>query len=253
MVDCTWCRPPRLRRVPRPTIALCASLDRVRYGPWNEPADMLPRSYSAAVQAAGGLALLVPADDDLGRNPDELLDKVDALVLAGGADVDPLTYGARAHPETQDGSQERDRAELALTHRALERDLPLLGICRGMHMLNVATGGTLAQHLPDAIGSSRHAHTPGTFADHEVLLEPGSLAARAVGATSTLVKSHHHQGVDELGEGLVASGRAEPDGVIEAIELPDRGFALGVLWHPEADEASRVIAALVEQAAAAVS
>ena len=214
---------------------------------------MLARTYSTAVQAAGGLALLLPPDDDVAREPDLLLDRLDALVLAGGGDVDPASYGARPHPKTAGTSQARDRFELALTHRALERDLPVLGICRGMEMLNVATGGTLDQHLPDTLGHADHAHTPGAFADHEVELEPGSLAARAVGASSTMVKSHHHQGVAELGEGLVASGRSVPDGVIEAIELPDRPFVLGVLWHPEEDEASRVIGALVEQAAAAVS
>lgn len=232
-------------------IGLCSALDRVRFGPWNELADHLPRSYATAVQRAGGLALLLPPDDDVARDPDELLDRLDALVLAGGGDVDPTSYGARPHPETGGTSPERDRFELALAHRALERDLPLLGVCRGMEMLNVATGGTLVQHLPDVLGHRDHAHTPGAFAEHAVELEPGSLAARAVGAGATLVKSHHHQGVDELGEGLVVSGRSVPDGIPEAIELPGRAFALGVLWHPEADEASRVIGALVEQAAGA--
>lgn len=243
----------------RPVIGLCASLERVRHGAWDEPADLLPRMYAVAVQAAGGLALLLPPDDDVAREPDVLLDRLDALVLAGGGDVDPASYGARPHPETSGTSEERDRFELALTHRALERDLPVLGICRGMEMLNVATGGTLDQHLPDTLGHGNHAHTPGVFADHEVELEPGSLAARVVGANSTTVKSHHHQGVAELGEGLVASGRSVPDppfggqaAVIEAIEMPDRAFALGVLWHPEVDEASGVLGALVEQAAAAV-
>ena len=213
---------------------------------------MLPRTYAVAVQRAGGLAVVLPPDDDVARNPDELLDRLDALVLAGGGDLDPGSYGARPHPETSGTSEERDRFELALTHGALERDIPVLGICRGMEMLNVATGGTLHQHLPDLLGHPDHAHTPGVFADHDVELEPGSLAARAVGANVTAVKSHHHQGVDELGEGLVVSGRSVPDGLPEAIELPGRAFALGVLWHPEADEASRVIGALVEQAAAAV-
>ena len=233
----------------RPLIGLCASLETARYGVWEELSDLLPRMYSTAVQEAGGLALILPPDDDVARNPDELLDRLDALVLAGGGDIDPTTYGARPHPATTGARQDRDRFELALAHRALERDMPLLGICRGMQMLNVASGGTLVQHLPEALGHDHHAHTPGAFGDHEVELEPGSLAARAVGANSTLVKSHHHQGVDELGEGLRASGRAAGDGIVEAIELPERAFALGVLWHPEADEASRVIAALVEQAA----
>ncbi|MEX2194675.1 MAG: gamma-glutamyl-gamma-aminobutyrate hydrolase family protein [Thermoleophilaceae bacterium] len=234
--------------MPRPLIGLCASLEIARYGAWEELCDLLPRMYSTAVQEAGGLAVILPPDDDVARDPGELLGRLDALVLAGGGDIDPASYGARPHAETKNTREDRDRFELALAHRALERDVPLLGVCRGMQMLNVASGGTLIQHVPDALGSDSHLHTPGAFGDHEVELEPGSLAARAVGSGTTTVKSHHHQGVDELGEGLRATGHAAGDGLVEAIELPDRAFALGVLWHPEADEASRVIAALVEQA-----
>jgi putative glutamine amidotransferase len=131
----------------------------------------------------------------------------------------------------------------------LERDLPVLGICRGMQMLNVATGGTLVQHLPDELGHEDHRPSPGSFAQHEVRLLPGSLAARATGeAERHLVPSHHHQGPDELGEGLVASAWALPDGSVEALEHPERRFALGVLWHPEQDERSRVVGALVDAA-----
>jgi putative glutamine amidotransferase len=182
------------------------------------------------------------------ESPDQVLDLIDGLVLAGGSDVDAGSYGAAPHPETKRTRPERDRFELALGHRALERDMPVLGICRGMQMLNVATGGTLDQHLPDTIGHDGHMHTPGAFADHAVRLEPGSLAARAVGADRVEVKSHHHQGVDELGEGLAVSGRAAEDDAVEAIELADRRFALGVLWHPEEDERDNVVAALVAEA-----
>ena len=128
----------------------------------------------------------------------------------------------------------------------MERDLPLLGVCRGLEILNVALGGTLEQHLGDA---ELHLHTPGRFSDHDVRLEPGSLAARAAGAERITVRSHHHQGVGRLGEGLVATGWAEPGEVIEAIELPDRRWALGILWHTEEEETSAVIASLVETAA----
>ena len=232
----------------RPTIGICTSIERAAWGPWEAVCDLVPRSYVLAVQAAGGLALLLPPDDEVAERPDQLLDLLEGLVLAGGADVDPASYGARPHPETRGSQPERDRFELALAHRALERDIPVLGICRGMQMLNVACGGTLAQHLPDELGSERHRHTPGAFSDHEVRLDGDSLAARAVGGGSTAVKSHHHQGVGELGEGLVVTGRSLEDDLVEAVELPDKPYALGVLWHPEEDERSRVIASLVEAA-----
>lgn len=206
---------------------------------------MLPRSYAAAVQAAGAMALLLPPDDTAAEAPDPLLDRVEALILAGGSDLDPATYGAAPHPETSGIWPERDRFELALARRALEREMPVLGVCRGMQALNVARGGTLVQHLPDLLDREDHRHTPGAFADHEVRLEPGSLAATAAAAEQLTVKSHHHQGIDELGEGLVASGWSVSDDLVEAIELPGHPFVLGVLWHPEADLRSRVVGALV--------
>jgi putative glutamine amidotransferase len=233
-------------------VGICAAIERVRWGPWNEDAMMTPRPYVAAVQAAGALALLLPPDDAAAAEPDSLLDRVDALVLAGGSDVDPATYGASPHPETRGTRPERDRFEGALALRAIERGLPVLGICRGMEMLNVARGGTLIQHLPDKLGHTGHLRAPGEFGEHEVRLAPGSLAARAVGAERTTVSSHHHQGVDELGEGLAATGWSVPDSLVEAIELPWHTFALGVLWHPEQDERSRVVGALVEAARAEV-
>ena len=214
---------------------------------------MTPRPYATAVQAAGALALLLPPDDAAAQSPDALLDRIDALLLAGGADIDPASYGAKPHPETKGTWPERDRFELGLAHRALERDMPVLGICRGMQLLNVALGGTLVQHLPDVLGTNDHRKVPGAFGDHEVRLEPGSLAARAVGAERATVKSHHHQGLDELGDGLRASGWSVPDDLVEAVELPDRRFTLGVLWHPEQDERSKVIAALVEAARVGVA
>ena len=234
----------------RPVIGLCAAVQRGRFGAWEELAVTLPRAYAAATQRAGAMALMLPPDDEVAQRPDEVLDLLDALVLAGGGDLDPASYGARPHPETSGACPERDRFELALTTRALERDLPLLGICRGMELLNVAAGGTLVQHLPDGLGHDRHRHLPAGFADHEVRLEPGSLAARAAGEEIHAVKSHHHQAPDELGDGVVATGWAVEDGLVEAIELPERRFTLGVLWHPEEDERSRVVGALAAQARA---
>lgn len=211
---------------------------------------MAPRSYATAVQAAGALAVLLPPDDAVAEEPDPLLERIDALVLAGGSDVAPSSYGARPHPETKSNWGVRDRFELALVRGALERGMPVLGICRGMQVLNVARGGTLIQHLPDLLGHGEHRHTPGAFADHEVRLKEGSLAARAAGGDRVTVKSHHHQGIDELGEGVTATGWSVPDELVEAIELHEHRFALGVLWHPEEDGQSRVVAALVEAACA---
>ena len=181
-----------------------------------------------AVGAAGGLPIVLPPDEAATRDPGQVLDLIDALILAGGADIDPALYGAERQPETQETNLERDRFELAMAAGAIERDLPLVAVCRGMELLNVVRGGTLEQDLKEA---DRHLHTPGNFSDHDVRLEPGSLAARAVGDERVSVRSHHHQGVGELGEGLVATGWSESDGVVEAIELPERRYALGVLWH----------------------
>jgi len=214
---------------------------------------MTPRPYTRAVQATGALALLLPPDAAVSESPDPLLDRIDALILAGGSDVDPASYHASPHPETSGSWPDRDRFELALTGRALEREMPVLGICRGMQILNVARGGTLIQHLPDKLGHSGHRPTPGAFADHDVRLLEGSLAAIAVGTEQTTVKSHHHQGLDELGEGVIATGWSVPDDLVEAIEIREHRFALGVLWHPEEDERSRVVSALVAAARTEVS
>jgi putative glutamine amidotransferase len=231
-------------------IGICAAVEEVRRGPWDEVVTMVQRAYPAAVQRAGGLVLVLPPDDAVTDHPDRVLDRIDALILAGGADVDPGSYGARRHPETARTWPERDRFEIALARRALERGTPVLGVCRGMEILNVALGGTLVQHLPDVVGTDEHRSVAGAFGDHDVRLEPGSLAARAAGGERAMVKSHHHQGLDRFGEGLLVTGWSVGDEVVEAVELPDHRYALGVLWHPEEDGQSRVIASLVEAAAA---
>ena len=210
---------------------------------------MAPRSYSRAVQRTGARALILPPDPRAESDPDVFLAGIDALLLAGGSDVDPSFYGQEAHPETRSTWPERDAFEVALTRRALERELPLLGVCRGMQLLNVACGGTLLQHLPEVVGHEDHRHTPGSFGDHEVRLEPGSLAATATGTERLTVKSHHHQGVDRVGEGLTVSGwSVEEADLVEAIEVPGHRFALGVLWHPEEDVRDRVVGALAAAA-----
>ena len=228
----------------RPVIGICAAIESAQWAAWEVVVNLSPRAYSLAVQRAGGLALILPPDDVVAEAPDELLDMIDGLILSGGSDIDPGSYGAKPHPETRGTRPERDRFEIALGTRALERDMPVLGICRGMEMLNVIQGGTLNQHIP---GLELHRHTPGVFTEHSVRLEPGSLAERVVGAELTEGKSAHHQGLDELGEGVVASGHAD-DGLVEAIELPGRSFAVGVLWHPEEDEQSRVVGSFVDEA-----
>jgi putative glutamine amidotransferase len=217
---------------------------------WDQEAVLLSRSYVEAVQHAGALVVMLPPDELLLEDPSEVLDRLDGLVLAGGADIDPASYGEQAHSETLDTVPERDRFEIALVRAAVERDMPVLGICRGMQLINVAYGGTLLQHLPERFGHHEHLRVAGTFdgADHDVDLTEGSLAARAAGETHHATKSHHHQGIDRLGEGLQVSGSSSMDGLPEAIEMPDRRFVLGVQWHPEADDTSRVVGALVAEA-----
>jgi gamma-glutamyl-gamma-aminobutyrate hydrolase PuuD len=217
----------------------------VRWGAWEVPAALVPLDYVAAVERAGGRPLLVPPSLD---GIDETLEVVDALIFSGGSDVDPATYGAKPHPETNGVRPERDRAELALLVAALERDLPVLAICRGSQVLNVARGGDLVQHLPDVVGDEKHKHTPGTFADHAVAVDPATRLGGLVGAHAP-VKSHHHQGFGRLGAGLREAARAE-DGTIEALEDPSKRFAIGVLWHPEAGEDAALFEALVEEARA---
>ncbi len=237
----------------RPVIGVGTSLVQASWSVWNQRAALTPFGYVEAIHRAGGLALMIPPDPEFEREPDQVLDLVDALILAGGNDIDPSTYGAEPHPETHSTVAERDDSELALARRAWERDMPVLGICRGMQLLNVARGGTLLQHLPDEVGHAEHRINPGSFdgADHDVRLDPGSLAARAAGEEVHVTKSHHHQGVDVVGEGLRVTGHsALSDGLPEAVEAPDRRFVLGVQWHPEADETSTVIAALVDEARA---
>jgi putative glutamine amidotransferase len=234
----------------RPVIGICMLLEPTEWRGSAEWAVLVPTAYTDAVTAAGGAVALLPPDPALVDEPDEVLDLLDGLLLAGGADMDPSTYGAKAHPATVHTRPERDAFELALARRAIEIDLPLLGICRGMQVMNVALGGTLHQHLPDRLRHEEHRRAEGTYVgvDHRVRLAAGSLAERAAGGSPTVAISLHHQGVDRIADAFRVTGWAEMDDWPEAIEAPANRFALGVQWHAEGDPESRVIAALVEAA-----
>lgn len=229
-----------------PVIGICAACERARWSFWDQEAHLVADTYVASVQRTGAFAVLLPVDR---RAPLELLDLIDALLLIGGSDIDPAVYGAERELATEATYRERDEFEIALLRGALARGLPLLAICRGMQILNVALGGTLVQDLVAADGSHPHRRAIGSFegTEHAVRLTPGSLAAHAAGEELHVVRCHHHQGVATLGQGLAVTGRAA-DGVVEAIEVVEQGWALGVQWHPEADERSRLFWALREAA-----
>jgi gamma-glutamyl-gamma-aminobutyrate hydrolase PuuD len=228
----------------RPIIGITTYVTPAKWSYWELEAALIPHDYVKAVERAGGRALLVPPSED---GLAETLDALDGLVFSGGSDLDPELYGEEPHPETFGIHRDRDRAEVRLLSAALERDMPVLGICRGIQVLNVARGGGLHQHLPDIVGDEKHKHDPpGVFSDHDVEIEPNTRLASILGDRAP-VKSHHHQGLDRLAEGFRVAAHAE-DGTVEAIEDPSHRFALGVLWHPEAGEDLKLFEALVEQA-----
>jgi putative glutamine amidotransferase len=229
----------------RPLIGITTYITPARFGGWEEESALVPADYTRAVERAGGRPLLVPPSED---GVEETLDVLDAVIFSGGSDLDPAAYGQDPHPETTGVEEERDRAELGLLQAALERDMPVLAVCRGSQVLNVALGGDLVQHLPDVVGDHKHKHTPGAYADHDVELIEGTRLASLLGGHAP-IKSHHHQGFGRLGDGLREAARAE-DGTVEALEDPSRRFTLGVLWHPEAGEDMRLFEAFVAEARA---
>jgi putative glutamine amidotransferase len=231
--------------VTRPVIGVTTYLTQARWSYWELEAALVPAAYVRAVERAGGRPLLIPPSQN---GIEETLAALDGLLFSGGSDVDPELYEQEPHPETVGVVAERDRAELALVEAALVKDMPVLAVCRGSQVLNVARGGDLVQHLPDVVGDDKHKHTPGAFADHDVVLEPGTRLAELLGDHAP-VKSHHHQGIGRLGEGLRAAAHAD-DGTIEAVEDPSHRFALGVLWHPEAGAEMRLFEELVREARA---
>jgi putative glutamine amidotransferase len=230
--------------VARPVIGITTYVTPAKWSYWDTEAALIPADYVYAVERAGGRALLVPPSED---GVEETLQALDGLLFSGGSDLDPGLYDQEPHEETFGIHEARDRAELALLEAALERDMPVLAICRGSQVLNVARGGDLVQHLPEVVGDEKHKHTPGTFADHNVTLEEGTRLGSLLGNRAP-VKSHHHQGIGQIGEGLRVAAHAE-DGTVEAVEDPDRRFAVGVLWHPEAGEDARLFEELVREAA----
>jgi putative glutamine amidotransferase len=228
----------------RPVIGITTYLVPATWGAWNMEAALVPADYVRAVSEAGGAPLLVPPGSSL----PETLDAVDGLVFSGGSDLDPELYAAEAHTETSGVVRERDDFELELMRAALERDVPMLAICRGSQVLNIALGGDLEQHVPDRVGTELHREVPGVFSEHDVEVVGGTRLASILGDHQG-VKSHHHQGFGALGAGLQEAARA-PDGTLEALEDPSRRFALGVLWHPEAGEDRALFEALVAEAGA---
>ncbi|GAA1164884.1 anthranilate synthase component 2/putative glutamine amidotransferase [Kitasatospora gansuensis] len=224
----------------RPLIGVSSYRDEAAWGVWRQPAALIPQSYVEAVERAGGLPVLLPPQDPAGAA--RVLARLDGLVLAGGPDLDPAAYGAEPHPRTGVPQPDRDGWEFALARAALDSGLPLLGVCRGMQLLNVVLGGDLVQHLdpPD------HQVAPATFQWQEVATAPGSRLAAILGSQAK-VRCYHHQAVGRPGEGLAVTARST-DGTVEGLELPGERFVLGVQWHPETDPTDpRLFQALIKE------
>jgi gamma-glutamyl-gamma-aminobutyrate hydrolase PuuD len=236
-------------------IGLTTYREPAAWGPWNEPADLLPATYADAVYSSGGLPLLLPPVAgtliSMVSLVDSALDAVDGLLVAGGADVDPARYGAERHPRTGSARADRDDWEIALTRSAIQRGMPVLGVCRGMQVLAVALGGTLLQHLPDTTGTEEHCQVVGVHGRHLVRVSPNSRLGRAVGPRIE-VASYHHQAVDRLPKPLVATAWAD-DGTIEACEADDNSWTVGVQWHPEVHDEAGVVVTFVTACQQAVS
>jgi len=233
----------------RPVVGMTTYLEQAQTGIWDVRASFLPHIYFEGVTLAGGIAVLLPPQPVDEHIANLVLDGLDGLVITGGKDVDPARYGQAPHPKTDEPRHDRDEWELALLARALKRGLPVLGICRGAQVLNVALGGTLHQHLPDVVGHSRHQAGNAVFSTSRVHVAPGTRLATLIGQYSD-EQCYHHQAIAELGKGLIASAR-DSDGVIEAIELPGDTFVVAVQWHPEERLSDlRLFAAVVEAAKA---
>ncbi len=232
----------------RPVVGVTCYEETASFGSFELTAALLPARYVRALERAGASVLILPPQHLAPDETAELCARIDGLVVAGGADIDPARYGADAHPETVVAGGARDALELGLVEAAAETTLPTLAICRGLQVLNVARGGSLLQHLPDVLGHDLHSPVRNGYADHDVRLVPGSRLASLLGSGEAGVPTHHHQAIDVLGEGLVATAHAD-DGVIEAVEDPSLPFLLGVQWHPEVGQDPSLFEALVAAAA----
>jgi putative glutamine amidotransferase len=228
-------------------VGLTTYLERVQAGIWDVPAGYLPSDYFEGVVMAGGIAVLLPPQPVDPEIAGRVLDGLHALVITGGYDLDPAAYGQQPHPTTDEPRSARDAWEFALLTGALQRGLPVLGICRGAQVLNVAFGGTLHQHLPDVLGHKGHRAGNGVFTTLPVRTVPGTRLAGLLGETVD-ASCYHHQGIDKVGEPLVVSAW-DADGVVEGLELPGDGFVLAVQWHPEKSLGDlRLFAAVVDAA-----
>jgi putative glutamine amidotransferase len=234
--------------VSRPLIGITTYLEQSQTGVWDVPASFLPKVYLDAVTNAGGIAILLPPQSVDAEIATQVVNSLDGLIVAGGKDVDPSRYGQAPHPTTDPPRLDRDAWEEALLHAAIETELPFLGICRGMQVLNVALGGTLHQHLPDVVGDSRFSGDNGVFADNEVVVVRNGIVPTLLSDTPKLsVQSYHHQGLDTVAPGLTVT--AESDGVIQAVELEGVPFGVAVQWHPEqSPEDLRLFEGLIEAA-----
>lgn len=241
----------------RPLIGVTSYRQDTRWWSWDRDAAVVPGAYLDMVVAAGGWPVLVApvggAAGDLGAGAavvasavDPVLDALDGLVLIGGGDVSARRYGQEPDPRDGGVSDHRDELEFQLLDAALDRDLPVLAVCRGHQVLNVLLGGTLVQHLPDVLGSARHQPRAGAFGAVTVRTEPSTHVHRLLGREAD-VRCSHHQAIDRLGESLLVAARSD-DGVIEAVEVLGRTFAVGVQWHPEENGDVRLFTGLVDAA-----
>jgi putative glutamine amidotransferase len=237
-----------LKASTRPIIGITCYVEEAVRGVWpSMPHALLPHEYVTKIERAGGIALLIPprVDADV-RMAGEVISRLDGLMLAGGADVEPARYAAQPHPSIQEARPDRDAFELALADVSQQRDIPVLGVCRGMQVMAVAAGGTLQQHLPDLVGHDEHSPAPGVYGTHSVSTVEGTTVSALLGA-EVAIPSYHHQSVTSH-PGYVPAAWA-PDGTLEAMEDPASRFRLAVQWHPEAGQDDRLFSGFVQACA----